>query len=114
VLKDCFGTGMPVTVTGVFAFLSRINPYWNRRTMQQLWRVHLDQVKAQAVARLNGDYASRLFCMFTQGWFHGMGQDFTYVVKGILKRCRNYRDERAAVGKSNFRGGVNKQLWTTF
>ena len=45
----------------IVTFLSRINPYWSRETMLNLWRVHLDQVKAQAVARLNKNYALDIY-----------------------------------------------------
>ncbi|MGI6331330.1 MAG: acetylglutamate kinase [Zhaonellaceae bacterium] len=41
-------------------FLSSINPYWHKESMRQMWFKHLDQVKAQAVARLNGDYAASI------------------------------------------------------
>ncbi|MGI6144581.1 MAG: acetylglutamate kinase [Peptococcia bacterium] len=42
----------------IATFLSRINSFWSREVMSNMWRIHLDQVKAQAVARLNKDYAS--------------------------------------------------------
>jgi hypothetical protein len=72
----------------IAAFLSRINPYWNLRTMQQLWRVHLDQVKAQAVARLNGDYASDI-TIYDEGEIHVlmMADEFT---RGIARQFPGY------------------------
>lgn len=42
----------------IAAFLNSINPYWSREAMQQMWHVHLAQVKSQAVARLRKDYAA--------------------------------------------------------
>ncbi len=62
----------------IAVFLSRINPYWNRETMQQMWRTHLDLVKAQAVARLNGDYASDI-ALYDEGEIQilGMADELT-------------------------------------
>ncbi|MGE5552068.1 MAG: acetylglutamate kinase [Bacteroidota bacterium] len=42
----------------IAAFLSAINPYWSREEMTRMWHEHLALVKAQAVARLNKDYAA--------------------------------------------------------
>lgn len=42
----------------IAALLRSINPYWDYQTMRAMWHHHLEQVKAQAVARLNHDYAS--------------------------------------------------------
>ncbi|BAS26793.1 acetylglutamate kinase [Limnochorda pilosa] len=42
----------------IASFLGEINLYWSREGMRRMWREHLDLVKAQAVARLNRDYAS--------------------------------------------------------
>lgn len=42
----------------IATFLGSINPYWSGEGMRRMWREHLDLVKAQAVARLNKDYAS--------------------------------------------------------
>jgi len=53
----------------IATFLSRINPYWTRETMLNMWRIHLDQVKAQAVARLNHDYTRDIF-YYDQGELH--------------------------------------------
>lgn len=68
----------------IATFLSRINPYWNRQEMQRLWRVHLDQVKAQAVARLNGDYASDI-AFYDEGEMHVLriADEFT---RGIARQ----------------------------
>lgn len=41
----------------IATFLNCINPYWAKERMLEMWRQHLALVKAQAVARLNKDYA---------------------------------------------------------
>ena len=42
----------------IVAFLNCINPYWTRETMTEMWHRHLALTKAEAVARLNKDYAA--------------------------------------------------------
>lgn len=44
----------------IAAFLNSINPFWGRAEMERMWREHLDLVKAQAVARLNGEYETEI------------------------------------------------------
>ena len=68
----------------IAAFLSSINPYWSRESMTRLWRVHLDQVKAQAVARLNKDYAADI-ASYDEGEQHvlRMADEFT---EGIVRQ----------------------------
>ena len=50
----------------IATFFSQINPFWPRAEMLEMWNHHLDQVKAQAVARLNRDYASDI-AIYDQG-----------------------------------------------
>ncbi|NLN07774.1 MAG: acetylglutamate kinase [Firmicutes bacterium] len=71
----------------IAAFLSRINPFWNRQEMERLWRVHLDQVRDQALARLNGDYEEDIF-FYDQGEKHvlKMADEFT---RGIARQFRS-------------------------
>lgn len=42
----------------IASFLAEINPFLSEESQRRMWREHLDLVKAQAVARLNQDYAS--------------------------------------------------------
>ncbi|MCL6613221.1 MAG: acetylglutamate kinase [Firmicutes bacterium] len=42
----------------IVAFLNRINPNWPQETMRRMWHEHLRLTKAEAVARLNKDYAA--------------------------------------------------------
>ena len=74
------------TETGNSAFLSRINPFWNRQEMERLWRVHLDQVRDQALTRLNGDYDEDIF-FYDHGEKHvlKMADEFT---RGIARQFR--------------------------
>lgn len=76
----------------IATFLSRINPYWPRETMLNMWRIHLDQVKAQAVARLNNDYAADIH-YYDIGELHllNMADDLT---QGIIKQFPQYFTSR--------------------
>lgn len=42
----------------IAAFLADANPAWQRDTMAEMMRAHLDQTIAEATARLNGDWAA--------------------------------------------------------
>lgn len=42
----------------IATFLAQINPFLSEESQRRMWREHLDLVKAQAVARLNREYAS--------------------------------------------------------
>lgn len=53
----------------IAALLSMINPFLSRETLTTAWRTHLAQVKAQAVARLNRDYAADI-ASYDQGELH--------------------------------------------
>lgn len=68
----------------IAAFLAEINPHWSRESMRRMWREHLDLVKAQAVARLNKDYASDIaFCDEGEQLLLQMADEFT---EGILRQ----------------------------
>lgn len=68
----------------IAALLSAINPYWSRETQTTMWHMHLAQVKSQAVARLNKDYASDI-AFYDEGERHimEMADDLTC---GILSQ----------------------------
>lgn len=50
----------------IASFLAEINPFLSEDRLQPMWREHLDLVRAQAVARLNRDYASDI-ALYDQG-----------------------------------------------
>ena len=68
----------------IAAFLSSINPYWSRENMTRMWREHLALVKAQAVARLNKEYASDI-ALYDEGeqLLLRMADEFT---EGIIRQ----------------------------
>lgn len=68
----------------IAALLGMINPYWSIQTQTTMWHTHLAQVKAQAVARLNRDYASDI-AFYDEGERHllEMADDLTC---GILSQ----------------------------
>ena len=68
----------------IAAFLSSINPYWSKEKMMQMWHQHLALVKAQAVARLNKDYALDI-AFYDEGeqLLLEMADEFT---EGIIKQ----------------------------
>ena len=65
-------------------FLNCINPYWPAEGMRKMWHEHLALVKAQAVARLNQDYAADI-AMYDEGekLLLRMADDFT---EGIARQ----------------------------
>lgn len=72
----------------IAAFFASINPYWSETAMRAMWRKHLDQVKAQAVARLNGNYAEDI-AIYDEGeqLLLDMADEFT---EGIVRQFPRY------------------------
>lgn len=68
----------------IATLLSSINPYWSREQMTRMWHRHLDLVKAQAVARLNKEYASDI-ALYDEGeqLLLQMADEFT---EGIVRQ----------------------------
>lgn len=85
----------------IAAFLSCINPFWSKSEMTWMWRVHLDLVKAQAVARLKRDYEADI-AFYDKGELHllAMADELTC---GIIRQFPQFRQhdfcgDWAAVG----------------